>query len=159
MKTWAKYFGQSSCTLGQVPWAKMAKNLPHLCHHSQETQHQKKNTIGSCSTVFFSVDWNLTRNWFFLATSSVPSKPKQTGTFDTFFGRQPTTILKIGTCKFGCNFFHCRKFHKTSFLYILKDVRDIFAWFKSFSGHSKDIQQWAVKKVQMHFINSLPASL
>jgi len=32
--------------------------------------------------------------------TNVPSKPKKTGTFGTFFGRQPTIILKIGTCIF-----------------------------------------------------------
>ena len=33
-------------------------------------------------------------------------------------------------------------------------MRDIFSLFKPFSGHSKDIQQWAVKNVQTHFGNS-----
>jgi len=72
---------------------------------------------------------------------SVPSKLKKNGTFGTFFGHQPTKILKIGTCKFGRNFLHWRKFHNTKFCYILKDVRDAFSRFKPFPGHSMDIQQ------------------
>jgi len=59
--------------------------------------------------------------------------------FRHFFGRQPTKILKIGTCKFGRNFFHRRKFHKTKFRYFFKNVRYIFSRFKPFSGHSVDI--------------------
>jgi len=47
---------------------------------------------------------------------SVPSKLKKNG---TYFGHQPTTILKNSTCKFGCNFFHWRKFHKRKFLYFV----------------------------------------
>jgi len=54
---------------------------------------------------------------------SVPSKPKKNG---TFFGRQPTKILKIGACKFGRNFLHKRNFHKTQFRYFFKDVQNIF---------------------------------
>ena len=75
----------------------------------------------------------------------VPSKPKKNGTFGTFFGHQPTKILKIGTCKFGRKFLHWRIFHNTKF-YVLKDVRDAFSRFKPFPGHSMDTQQWAVKK-------------
>ena len=78
--------------------------------------------------------------------SSVPSKPKKNGTFGTFFGRQPTKILKIGTCKFGRNFFHRRKFHKIKFRCFFNNVRYIFSRFKPFSSHNMDIQQWAVKK-------------
>ena len=77
---------------------------------------------------------------------SVPSKPKKTGTFCTFFGRQPTKILKIGTCKFGRNFLHKRNFHKAQFRYFFKDEQNIFWRFKPFTGHSMDIQQWATKK-------------
>jgi len=36
-----------------------------------------------------------------ISTVSVPSKLKKASTFGTFFGRQQTKILKIGTCKFG----------------------------------------------------------
>jgi len=44
--------------------------------------------------------------------------------------------LKIGTCVFGRNFLHWRKFHQTQFHYFFKDVRDIFSRLKPFSGHS-----------------------
>ena len=70
---------------------------------------------------------------------SVPSKPRKTGTYGTFFGRQPTKILKIATCKFGRNFFHRRKFRKRKFRYFFKNVRYIFSRFKPFSDHSMDI--------------------
>jgi len=66
---------------------------------------------------------------------SVPSKPKN-GTFGTFFECQLTKILKIGTCIFGRNFLHWRKFHKTQFKNFFKDVHDIFSRLKPFSGHS-----------------------
>jgi len=67
---------------------------------------------------------------------SVPSNPNKNG---TFFGCQPTKILKIGTCKFGRNFFHRRIFHKQSFVIFSKMMRYIFSRFKPFSGHSMDI--------------------
>ena len=63
---------------------------------------------------------------------------QQNSTFRTFFGRQPTKILKIDTCKFGRNFFHRSKLHKTKFRYFFKSVRYIFSQFKPFSGHSMD---------------------
>jgi len=71
-----------------------------------------------------------------------PLSRQKTG---TFFGHQPAKILKIGTCKFGCNFLHWRKFHNTNFCYFLKDVWDTFSRFKPFPGNSMDIQQWAMK--------------
>ena len=46
------------------------------------------------------------------------------------------------------------KFHKTKFRYFFKNVCYIFSRFKPFSGHSMNIQQWAVKKVQTQFRNS-----
>jgi len=65
-----------------------------------------------------------------------PLSGKKNGTFGIFFGRQPTKILKIGTCIFGRNFLHWERFHKTQFKYFFKDVRDIFSRLKPFSGHS-----------------------
>jgi len=79
--------------------------------------------------------------------SSVPSKPKKTALSALFFGRQPTKILKIGTCKIWTHFFlHRRKFHRTQFRNFFTDVRVIFSGFKPCSGRSKCIEQWAVWK-------------
>jgi len=57
--------------------------------------------------------------------SSDPSKPKKTGTFGTFFGRQPAKFWKSALAFFGRNFLHWRKFHKTQFKYI----------FQRYTGH------------------------
>jgi len=78
--------------------------------------------------------------------TSVPSNPENNRHFRHFFWTPAEKILKIGTCKFGRNFLHWRKFHNTKFCYVLKDVEDAISRFKPFPGHSMDIQQWAVKK-------------
>jgi len=40
----------SSWALGQVTWAKMTKNLPHLRHYSQKTWNPKPKNFFSLST-------------------------------------------------------------------------------------------------------------
>ena len=71
---------------------------------------------------------------------SVPSKPKKTSTFGTFFGHQPTKIKKTALANLDAISSTGENF-TTKVRYFFKNVRNIFSRFKPFSGHNMDIQQ------------------
>ena len=76
---------------------------------------------------------------------SVPSKPKKMALSALFLDTSRQKFWKSALAHLDAISSTGENF-TTKVHYFFKNVCNIFSWFKPFSGHNMDIQQWAVKK-------------